>query len=429
MVIILKEKNSRPLPQAVVIVCLLFTFLLLAAFRAVAAPAEAARRQFNGFFEAGSRDTSELFEESDLDYSYNKFYLRWDDRIAPEISWAATYQTVGKNYDQQKTLDNYYRRWQTFWELLKEFQDAYFKIDLDGEFKEQIFSQSAGDNQRTKLELGLAYNKEQDYFGRWRIGAVSYKYPENPDKSESGIRQKIEAGKYFFEGKLRLEAAYQKEDLDRTTASDRSQSVKKLGLIYRSKTDWLDTFRLAFSQGQRNTREDEDDDFLIDYNFAEWAISSKHEILPKITTTFKYENETRDYLIETRYNNYGYTAEVNFKYEPIFQKLYYNFDFGWRARNYPVDLSSTNTKRFVVLKGVWCFEPSFRAALEAELDFYRYRENGNSNRNVWNIKPSVEKEISPGLKMTLDYKWCFKDYSARDDTALQSVRAGVKWEF
>lgn len=420
----------KRLPHTAITGGLIFLFLVLEIIHgAAAAPAPATQRQFNGFYELGARDTSELFEKSDLDYFYRKIYLRFDDKISPQISWALAYQTVNKDYDKSISDDNYYHRYQTFWEFLKKYPGAYFKIDLDAEFKEQIFDEGSNDNQRTKIELGLAYHKEEDYFGRWKIGLAKNKYPENPDKSEFSTRQKIEAGKYFFEGKLRLEAAYRKEDIDRNAGTDRSQSEKKFGLIYRAKTDWLDTFRLTHSQGQRNTREDEDDDFAIDYNFADWGISSKHKIQPRITVTFKYENVFRDYLIETGYNNYGYATGANFKYEPIFQKLYYNLDFGYRARNYPSDLTRTNTKNSVVLKMVYSFPPGWRVAVEAGADFYRYRENGSADRNVWSIKPSIEKEISAGLKITLDYKFRFKDYLAGNDALQNTVRAELDWGF
>lgn len=386
----------------------------------------AADRQITAFYEQGQRDTDDQYEESDLDYFYSKKYIRFDDQLTDQISGSLAYRTVDKTYDQRPSSSNYYNQFQTFWEYLNKWAGASLKIDLDGEYKDQVFNQSTADDKRSRAELGLAYTRDDDYYGRLRLGITRNDHPENTDQSDTRIKGKIEAGKYLFADALRLDAAWQREDIRQDIGGGKSQNQGKLGLTWKAKMNFLDTFRLVYGRGQRSSQDDEDDDLYVDYNYNEWNLASEHEILPKLTAVLKYQNEERNYLVDTQYNSRGWTAEADLKYEPIFGKHYYKLDLGYRNRDYTVDPTRANKKLYVIAKAVYSFEPGWRLELEAGGDFYRYPDNASDSRNVWKVKPSVAKELMDGLTATITYEWRFKDYLANNDVYQNVVRVGVE---
>lgn len=389
----------------------------------------AENRSLSGLLELGSQTHHESFESSNLDYSFYKKQFRFNDQLTPEISWKLAYQDGHKNYDRLHSLDNNCQRYQAGWDFLKKIKGGYFKIDCDAEYRVQTFDTGTQDNQRTKIGVGFAYNRTEDFFITWALGLTNNHHTKNSDHSESGIRNQIELGSYFFDNALRLEASHQNEDFDRIVGSDRTQSEKRLGLVYRVKTELLDTLRLSHAHGVRNTRDDDDDDFIMDYNFNRWRVSTSHKLWPKTSMDLNYENEIRDYDSEQRYSSFGDGMAVKIKYEPEYHKIYYVVGLGYRDRVYPMASAETHTKRYVTVKAVWGPPHDWRVILAGGVDWYRYRENSHDDRDVWGITPSLEKELFDGITMIWDYQCRLKSYLIRNQVQQNMLRVQFEYKF
>lgn len=155
----------------------------------------------------------------------------------------------------------------------------------------------------------------------------------------------------------------------------------------------------------------------------------QNHILPKTSVVFNYENEVRDYASEQRYSSFGDGMAAKIKYEPEYHKIYYVLTLGYRDRAYPMASNETHTKRYMTVKVVWGALREWRVAFEGGIDGYRYRENSHDDRDVWAIRPSLEKEFFDGFSMMVDYKYHLKSYLIRNQAIQNMVRVQFEYDF
>lgn len=430
--------------------CLLF--LVFSLFLISLSLAQADDFTLSGYTEIGKRSTADDYEEEDTDdeYNYQNYHLRLKQDISDRLSYNISSFIYDKNYKSQDSLDNLARIFKINWSYTpprlrrgdsqSRKTEESVKIDLKLQYKEKRYKNTpTSEYDQIRFEPQIRF-KEELYALNFAYGVNNYEYLAPGQKDELRFFGKLGAERYFMEKKMTLTADYKIDQAEQHKADRKKTKHEVLGgadYVFdpsgslRTGLPWLYKITARAGWGERDTKEDEERDVELDYEYWRYYVKSEHRISERLETSLKYQYFKKDYINSTL-DNRGFYLENSWDcevFEDEKQKLDLGFDFEHKALNYPLRAGNDYEREAISIRAGYQQKKGWKANAALEANFYNF-DNSDSDKKRLYAKFGLEKLFFAGdVTLGVDFKYRYTDYKQGDDKKDEAVRTEFKYKF
>ena len=388
----------------------------------------------SGFFDRGKKSTLDDYESEELsaDYSFQKYFLRWDEKLSPKLNASLSVQDYDKDYRQSDALDNKTRSVKSGWVyMVQKDSQTSLEADLGLKYQTKRFTNSPiNEYDQVKALPSISYDKKDDYQIDFSLGLDDYVYQHAGQKDQRSVLSSLGLNKFLLDKRLRLSGDY-KIDNTRRSVTDRRKTKQdtSAGFDYTFALAWVEklTGRLSFAQRDTKSEEERDDDF--DYTYRQFYLKTSHKLKSGLDTTLKYQYFERDYL-GTDLDNRGFLLANRWAcdlFDDSKQKSWLAAGIEHKRVDFVFlnadDLDKDSLDAAITFQQKKDWEVSCGFAF----DLYRYRDH-TLNQQADYFLAGVKKWFKgKSASLYLDYKFKLTDHRAANTTRYETVRLGFAW--
>ena len=387
----------------------------------------------SGFFDSGKKSTLEDYEseERSEDYTFQKYFLRWDAKLSPQLDTSVSVQECDKDYQQSTSLDNKIRSLKSGWAyMIQKDSQASLGADLDLKCQAKRFTDSPiNEYDQIKALPSISYDKKDDYRIDFALGLDDYVYPEAGQKDQRSLLSSLGINKFLLDKRLRLIGDYKIENT-RRQVSDRRKAKQDVttGFDYTFNLTWIEklTSRLSFAQRDTKSEEERDDDF--DYTYRQFYIKTSHKLKSGLDTTLKYQYFRRDYL-GTDLDNRGFLLANRWAYDWFDneqQKTWLVAGIEHKRVDFVFLDADDLDKNALSAAITFQRKESWEASCGFARDIYRYRDRDQDQRADYFLAGVKKWFEDKTASIYLDYRLKLTDYRTRNSTQNQTIRVGFE---
>jgi len=382
-------------------------------------------------FQFGERRTSDIIAESVDYYSFYRSTSHIDFAGGPDLDYYLKYDFYKKDYDATNNYDNesdtacfgidY---------LLKNTPGDKIKLDLD--FLQRLRRyKNASSNEYDQTRIGAKLRRKRDEYSIGARLGLNYFNFTDADKDETEISGKLKAGRFFFDKKLKLKGFAGLTRTERESKKDKFWLAEGLTADLRIDKPLLKLLRAKIEYREANTKdadfEDRDDDY--DFEHLRWYIRTKHELNKRLSTSFKYEDKSRDYA-DYNFDYDIYKVSNSTKYifsDTKTRSLYSNLETFHKEEEFTDNDSKSRIRNGFKLKGTYNQKKNFKLQGEFGATKDEYGASVSSNKTTYSYKLGLEKKLGEDLSFKLGWKYKLRDQKYTADIEYTSYKAGVTY--
>ena len=391
---------------------------------------------FSGYGEAGRRSQAEDFaeEDTDEDYSYQNYHLKLEQRISERLNYDVSSFVYRKDYKARDSLDNVSRIFKAGLAYdLKRFEQELIRFDFKLKSRQRRYKNSpASEYDEIGLVPGLIFEEKDNYRIDVTLGVDNFDYLAEGEKDQFKTLAGLGGRKHFLEERLILISSYkiERQNQEKANRKKTKQEVEG-GFDYEFELPWIYQLASRLSWGQRDTKDEEDRDEDIDFEFWQFYAQSEHRINPKLKTRLKYQYFAKDY-INADIDHWGFYLQNNWDYEVLDnqrQRLWLAFSAEHKELKYNLKPGNDYQKETLEAKISYKRKKNWQSSMGWEENLY-YFSAKNNDKNRSYLKLSAEKLFQGGdLVLSVDFKYRYTDYAQKEDNQEEAIRLGFKYRF
>ena len=391
---------------------------------------------FSGYSEAGRRSQAEDFaeEDTDEDYGYQNYHLKFEQRISKRLNYDVSSFVYRKDYKTRDSLDNISRIFKAGLAYdLKRLGDERIKFDFKLKSRQKRYKNNpAGEYDEVGAMPALTFEEKDNYRIDLALGVDNFDYLSEGEKDQVKTSAGLGGQKHFLEKKLILVSSYKIERLNQEKANrKKTKQEVEGGFDYEFELPWIYQLVSRLSWGQRDTKDEEERDEDIDFEYWQYYVKSEHRINPKLKTHLKYQYFAKDY-ISADLDHRGFYLQNALDYEVLDsqrQRLWLDFSVAHKEVEYNLKPDNDYQKESLQATISYKRKKNWQASLGLEENFYDFSaEDNDKNRSY--LKLSAEKLFQGGdLILSADFKYRFTNYAQKEDQQEEALRLGFKYRF
>ena len=391
---------------------------------------------FSGYSEAGRRSQAEDFaeEDTDEDYGYQNYHLKFEQRISKRLNYDVSSFVYRKDYKTRDSLDNISRIFKAGLAYdLKRLGDERIKFDFKLKSRQKRYKNNpAGEYDEVGAMPALTFEEKDNYRIDLALGVDNFDYLSEGEKDQVKTSAGLGGQKHFLEKKLILVSSYKVERLNQEKANrKKTKQEVEGGFDYEFELPWIYQLVSRLSWGQRDTKDEEERDEDIDFEYWQYYVKSEHKINPKLKTHLKYQYFAKDY-ISADLDHRGFYLQNALDYEVLDsqrQRLWLDFSIAHKEVEYNLKPDNDYQKVSLQAKVSYKRKKNWQASLGLEENFYDFSaQDDDKNRSY--LKLSAEKLFQAGdLILSVDFKYRFTNYAQKEDQQEEALRLGFKYRF
>lgn len=404
--------------------------------RQAGASAKAEDFVFSGYGEVGRRSQAEDFaeEDTDEDYSYQNYHLKLEQRISQPLNYDVSSFVYRKDYKARDSLDNVSRIFKAgLFYNLKKLEEEWIRLDVKLKNRQRRYKNSpASEYDEIGLVPGLIFEEKDNYRIDFNLGVDNFDYLAEGEKDQFKTLAGLGAQKHFLEKRLALLSSYKVERLEQEKANrEKTKQEIGTGFDYQFKLPWIYRLVSRLDWGQRDTKDEEDRDEDMDFEYWQYYAKSEHRISPKLKTHLKYQYFAKDY-ISADLDHRGFYLQNSWDYELLDdqrQRLWLDFAIEHKEVKYNLKPANDYQKQTLEVKISYKKKKDWQASVGLEENFYDFSaEDNDKNRSYFKL--SAEKLFQGGdLALSADFKYRYTDYAQKEDQGEAGLRLGFKYRF
>lgn len=432
---------------------------------------------FSGYSEAGRRSQAEDFveEDTDEDYSYQNYHLKFEraplqvhakgravassdllvtgqrvsQRLTPletlkrlenktrslsGLSYDVSSFVYHKDYKTRDSLDNISRIFKAGLAYdLKRFEQELIRFDFKLKVRQKRYQNNpASEYDEIGAAPALTFEEKDNYRVDLTLGVDNFNYLAEGEKDQFKTLAGMGTKKHFLEKRLTMVSSYKIEQLEQKKANHKKTKQEAGGgFDYEFGLPWIHKHVSRLSWGQRDTKDEEERDEDIDFEYWQYYLKSEHRINPKLKTHLKYQYFAKDY-INTDLDHWGFYIRNALDYELLDdqrQRLWLDFAVEHKEVKYNLKPGNDYQKETLEAKISYKRKKNWHSSIGLEDNFYDFSAKDNDKNRSY-LKLSAEKLFQGGdLALSADFKYRFTDYAQKEDQEEGALRLGFKYRF
>lgn len=400
------------------------------------ASAKAGDFVFSGYGEAGRRSQAEDFAEEDTDegYSYQNYHLKIEQKVSSRLNYDAGSFVYRKDYKDRDSLDNVSRIFKAGLSYdIKKLENERIGLDLKLKSRQKRYKNSPGSEyDEIGASPALTLEQKDNYRIDLTLGVDSFDYLSEGEKDQLKTSAGLGAQKHFLEERLALLSSYKVERLEQEKANrEKTKHEAGGGFDYELDLPWIQRLASGLNWGQKDTKDEEDRDEDMDFEYWQYYAQSEHRINPKLKTRLKYQYFAKDY-IAADLDHRGFYFRNVLDYELLDdprQRLWLDFAVEHKEVKYNLKPANDYQKQTLYAKISYKKKKNWQASAGIEENFYNFSA-GDNDKNRTNLKLSAEKLFQGGdLALSMDFKYRYTDHTRKEDKEEEALRLGFKYRF
>lgn len=397
-------------------------------------PLHGADRGVSGYFDAGSREVFDDFDDEGIDdqYTYRNTHLRFEDARFDRVSYEVSTFQKSRNYKNTDDLDNHAETYQGKAAYTFPGTDP-LVAGLELRNKQKRYENSP-DKEFVQNMITPSLTKSRKDLYRLNVEAAlsDIRYRHAGEKDATTWVGRINGNRYFSGGRVNLLSSYSLARTEKKEAFRMRTKQEWMGKgIYKFDSPWIDKAALRANAGQRDTKEDEDYD--IDYDYRYWGLHAEtnHSIGPDTEVGLEYDYFDKNYLAYNR-DHTEYSIANEWKRTFIRDqkaRAWASITVGHKEAHFP-ELTGNNLKKETVdLKAVYWRKKTWTATVLGEAAFYDF-SNPQKDKKRFNASAEWNKDLMDGaMDLTLGAKFGHTDYREKNNTERASFRLAFAYKF
>src|SRR3989338_6101918 len=390
----------------------------------------------SGYSEAGRRSQAEDFaeEDTDEDYGYQNYHLKFKKRISKRLNYDVSSFVYRKDYKTRDSLDNISRIFKAGLAYdLKRLRDERIKFDFKLKSRQKRYKNNpAGEYDEVGAMPALTFEEKDNYRIDLALGVDNFDYLSEGEKDQVKTSSGLGGQKHFLEKKLILVSSYKIERLNQEKANrKKTKQEVEGGFDYEFELPWIYQLVSRLSWGQRDTKDEEERDEDIDFEYWQYYVKSEHRINPKLKTHLKYQYFAKDY-ISSDLDHRGFYLQNALDCEVLDsqrQRLWLDFSVAHKEVEYNLKPDNDYQKESLQAKISYKRKKNWQASVGLEENFYDFSAEDNDKNRTY-LKLSAEKLFQAGdLILSVDFKYRFTNYAQKEDQQEEALRLGFKYRF
>lgn len=386
-------------------------------------PLYASLPQVNIYYQHGERTTEYIIEkDDDLDYSFNKYYIRIDEELGKRLSFMLNYVEYMREYNEDRDLNNKIRDY-------KGTLDYYFfnekletlKLDFNIGYRGKAYENREKLNfEKTKVKSQLTYIEKENWWGAVRAGVDYYNFINDETKTRYIYSEGIIIKKYLDDERLTLIGNLKLKQIDIKEKNDKDEYELELGTDIKTGYDILEKISLRGILGERNTIEDEEyeEELDYDYRYKSARIKTVHKLMNTLETSLRGEVKEKGYNdTNYDYNTYLIGNEWNWKYFLTHKRKRYiqvGFDLIHSQTDYDIMEGSSYYRNGAAVSLAYKMWGRWSYGIEFGVSGYRYQLE-EKDRDVYYTGAIINRKfLDNRFEINLEYQYRIKDYLAAD---------------
>ncbi|NQU73285.1 MAG: hypothetical protein HQ547_01060 [Candidatus Omnitrophica bacterium] len=412
--------------------------LLVAVLGILASPALASQNKISTTYETGNISVTDFLEERDSsgNVEYYRFFTRFDTEISELTKLNFSYRRYYKDYETSDNLDADSNIWHFGVDhTLKGLKLDPVKMDFDFGFSQKDYRNSPSrEYERSNIAVGLSHNHEDLWAVNWKSGFINYDY-QSSNADQLKIFTKLGSWMKFFDKRLKINPSYKLQSINYDgTGKDRAENTLRLASSYKVGLPHLSKVESAYKIGRNDTKDSEDEDRDDDlwFKYKKWHITSKHPLIEKIDTSFKYGWTKRDYQDGgTSYQNYFVENKTKFK---IFEDKVKKINLSVKTQHKESDFNPTDSRDYIkeLIKTEFLYRIKNNWELVPSFTFKHYNHPSDATGDERKSEAKIEflkKLFANNLDLKLTYKYIRKQSKFKADTSQWSIKTGIDVKF
>ena len=278
----------------------------------------------------------------------------------------------------------------------------------------------------------LTFEEKDNYRIDLALGVDNFDYLSEGEKDQVKTSAGLGGQKHFLEKKLILVSSYKIERLNQEKANrKKTKQEVEGGFDYEFELPWIYQLVSRLSWGQRDTKDEEERDEDIDFEYWQYYVKSEHRINPKLKTHLKYQYFAKDY-ISADLDHRGFYLQNALDYEVLDsqrQRLWLDFSVTHKEVEYNLKPDNDYQKVSLQAKISYKRKKNWQASVGLEENFYDFSAPDNDKNRTY-LKLSAEKLFQAGdLILSVDFKYRFTNYAQKEDQQEEALRLGFKYRF
>jgi len=401
-------------------------------------PAFASQNKISTTYEVGNVSVTDFLEERDSSGSvdYYRFFTRFDKEISDLMKLNFSYKRYYKDYETSDNLDTDSNIWHVGIDhTLKGLKLDPVKLDLDFGFSQKDYKNSPSrEYERSNIAVGLSHNHEDLWAVNWKGGFINYDY-QSANTDQLKIFTKLGGWRKFFDKRLKINPSYKLQSINYDgTGKDREENTIRLASSYKVGLPHLSKLRGAYEIGRNDTKDSEDDDREDDlwFKYKKWHVASKHPLIGKVDTSFKYGWTKRDYQGGgDSYQNYFVENKTKFK---IFEDKIKKINFSVKTQHKEADFNPTDSRDYIkeLIKTKFLYRMKNDWELSPSYTFKHYNHPSGATGDERKSEAKIEflkKLFDNNVDLRLTYKYIRKVSKFKADTSQWSLKTGIDVKF
>lgn len=390
----------------------------------------------SGYAESGGRSTAEDYEEEDTDddYAYRSYHLKLRQKVSDRLSYDIGSFIYGRDYKSKDSLDNISGIFKTNWSYnIDRLKDEALELGIKVNYKEKRYENTPR-NEYDEIRFApmLTFKKKNVYSVDLILGIDNYDYLEAGEKDQLKISGRIAAVRYFRDKKLKLISSYRIEQSEReTTGRERTKHEVLAGLDYVFDIPLIYKVTARAGWGKRDTKEDEERDDDLDYEYCRLYGGTEHKIGPELITNIKYQYLRKDY-IHADLDSRGFYIQNSWDYEALdntSRRIWFHLELEHKDVSYSLRSGNDYRKETAGVDVNYRRKKEWKASAGFEGNFYDFSDSAKDKKRYF-ARIGFERLFFAGdLALRLDLKYKYTDYKQKNDREDEAVRAGFEYKF
>jgi hypothetical protein len=385
-----------------------------------------------GYIDAGKQYSFEDYKDLLLDdeYKYTNYNLKFEQKISPSFNYYVSSLFYSRNYISKNIYDN---KGSVITTSLSFDKNKFYKMAFDVKYKEKsVVNNSKNNYKQIKLDTRISRDVENQYSLKFTGGINNFDYVNISSGNIFNVLAKVDANKYFKGEDITLGGMYKIESADKKFADRKQVKQEVKGLFdYKLRKDYFYQFTSKFEYGRRDTKDDDEIDYDIDYTFKTYSLKTYHKINDDIKTNVKYENIKEDYInseLSCRRFLIGNTWSYDILNSDI-KRIWMNISGEYRQKKYIKAIKNNyNTKQFAC-DANYKSRDNYKLYLSAEDNIYKH-EDISKNKNIYNFIAGIEKYLlNKDLTLCFEYKYKYIDYELKNNVGQNGSKISFDWKF
>lgn len=411
--------------------------------RQAGASAKAEDFVFSGYSEAGRRSQAEDFaeEDTDEDYGYQNYHLKVEQRVSKRLRYDVSSFIYRKDYKARDSLDNISRIFKAGLAYdLKRFEQELIRFDFKLKSRQRRYKNSpASEYDEISAAPAFTFEEKDNYRVDLTLEVDNFDYLAEGEKDQFKTLASLGGQKHFLEKRLTMVSSCKIEQLEQEKAN-RKKTKQEIGagFDYEFELPWIYQLVSRLSWGQRDTKDEEERDEDIDFEYWQYYVKSEHRINPKLKTHLKYQYFAKDY-VSADIDHRGFYLQNSWDYDVLDdQRQRFWLDFSAEHKEVKYNLKPGNDYQKETLEAKISYkrkknlpgrQAGWQTSIGLEENFYDFSAKDNDKNRSY-LKLSAEKLFQGGdLALSVDFKYRYTDYAQKEDNQEEALRLGFKYRF